>query len=96
MQIVSGQLLFTLHHSIDLETRREQGRFVVACPQLGIDVYGADEAAAREMFAEALADSWTYLTREGRDLTGDAVELRRRLRNLATCRPCRAARRRTP
>jgi len=77
VQIISRDLTFHLREPIDLETRREDGHFIVAYPRLNIDVYGDDETEAIESFAEAFGDAWRYLKLEDRQLTQDAVELKR-------------------
>jgi hypothetical protein len=79
-QIVMRDLTFHLRTPIDLETRREHGRFIVAYPPLNIDVYGDTETEAIEAFAEAFADAWKYL--EEGSLSGDAAELKKRFGRL--------------
>jgi hypothetical protein len=82
VQILAGGLTFHLREPIDLETKLDHGRFVVAYAPLNIDVYGPNRTEALEAFAEAFGDAWSYLVKESRNLSGDAIALKQAIESL--------------
>ncbi len=82
-EIAGRRSVFHLREPIDLETRRERGRYTVVFEPLEIDVYGDDRDDAIKAFAEAFEDAWFWLTEApAREYTRDAKVLRRRIEEL--------------
>jgi hypothetical protein len=83
VQVNGANHHFHLTSPIDLEARREAGRFVIEYQPLRISVYGSDEAEAYRAFAEMFELIWDQIAEApDRELTGDARELKGHFRGL--------------
>ncbi|HXM40239.1 MAG TPA: hypothetical protein VN924_03255 [Bryobacteraceae bacterium] len=82
-QIVAGGRRYHLREPIDLTVRHSGPYSFVGYTQLAIEGYGKDEDEALESFTDVFSATWkAYAEEEDSRLSGDAIELKRRLRDL--------------
>jgi hypothetical protein len=83
LKIIDGKTVFQLAAPIDLTLRREGPRVVVAYEPLGIEECGKTKAEALDAFAYHFGALWEEIAEcEDGGLTGDARQLKRKMRTL--------------
>ena len=77
VQIIGGQRKFFLSEPINLDVRRESGRWVVEYAPLKLSVAERSEEDAFAAFAEMFEVVWEHIAEApDRELTGNARELK--------------------
>lgn len=77
IRIVGPNRAFCLRTPIDLDLRREAGRYVIEYAPVNLSAYGKTEEAAYSAFAEAFEAVWEEIVEStNRSLTGDARDLK--------------------
>jgi hypothetical protein len=83
LKIIDGRTVFRLTTAIDLAVRREGPHVVVAYEPLGIEECGKTKAEALDAFAYHFGALWEqFVECEDGALTGDARQLKRKMRSL--------------